>query len=194
MEHHLEAAKEWARDSSNLRVHARGSKSAAACVQVAAELPLPPREAFELMSHPDNAAIFRGIERCTFRRVLWAAAGDGRQTVEVENESGELGCGCWAAAVARDGMGGLLKAQGACCGLGRGAVLANPLPGGELMHNGCRHMCACMHVRGQRCCLWPLAGVPSLFRMLCSGRLEWGPGCTCACRPNPGRTLGHPMT
>lgn len=46
----------------------------------------------QLFAHPDNAVIFRGIERCTYRRILWAAGdslpGDGRQTIEVENESG----------------------------------------------------------------------------------------------------------
>lgn len=52
----------------------------------------------QLFAHPDNAVIFRGIERCTYRRILWAAAdslsGDGRQTIEVENESGAQCC-CW---------------------------------------------------------------------------------------------------
>ena len=92
----LERSRAWA--AGGLSVHARARKGLAALVLAAGELPIPPRQAYELMSHPDNAAIFRGIERCTYRRVLWAAAdcgrpGDGRQTVEVENESGAWGSG-----------------------------------------------------------------------------------------------------
>lgn len=94
----LHLAQAWARGA--LTVRARGGGAHAAHVTASAELPLPPPTAFQLMSHPDNAAIFRGIERCTFRRILWSAAGagrsGGRQTVEVENESG----GCWARAAA----------------------------------------------------------------------------------------------
>ena len=87
----VDQSKEWAK--RHLQLRSKGSRHAAACVTASAELPLSPREAYELMSHPDNAVIFRGIERCTYRQVLWAAAdagrpSDGRQTVEVENESG----------------------------------------------------------------------------------------------------------
>ena len=87
----VDQSKEWAK--RHLQLRSKGSRHAAACVTASAELPLSPREAYALMSHPDNAVIFRGIERCTYRQVLWAAAdagrpSDGRQTVEVENESG----------------------------------------------------------------------------------------------------------
>jgi hypothetical protein len=88
--------KEWARQNNGLSVAAKAGKGCAAVVKGACELPLCPRDAFELFAHPDNAVIFRGIERCTYRRILWAAAdslpGDGRQTIEVENESGAC---CW---------------------------------------------------------------------------------------------------
>lgn len=58
----LEQAQRWAR--AGLTVKAKGSKAAAAVVQAAAELPLPPREAFELFAHPDNAgAGWRGPPR-----------------------------------------------------------------------------------------------------------------------------------
>lgn len=150
--------KEWARQNNSLCVTAKAGKGCAAVVKAACELPLCPRDAFEvrpvpgrpaggrpqrcsarwglasrrragppaplrapdaapqplcfcrcafglrphcrlypiltlqLFAHPDNAVIFRGIERCTYRRILWAAGdslpGDGRQTIEVENESG----------------------------------------------------------------------------------------------------------
>jgi hypothetical protein len=94
MTEECEASKEWARHHLACRAH--GGKGVAAVVHAEAQLPLSPGDAFQLMAHPDNAQIFRGIERCTFRKVLWApcAAGrpavGGRQTVEVENESG--GC------------------------------------------------------------------------------------------------------
>lgn len=85
-------AKEWGRH--HLQCRTRSGKGIAAVVSAEAELPLTPRDAFQLMAHPDNAAIFRGIERCTYRSVLWRSGrADGRQTVEVENESG----GCCAA-------------------------------------------------------------------------------------------------
>ncbi|EFN60178.1 hypothetical protein CHLNCDRAFT_56629 [Chlorella variabilis] len=79
-------AKEWGRH--HLQCRTRSGKGIAAVVSAEAELPLTPRDAFQLMAHPDNAAIFRGIERCTYRSVLWRSGrADGRQTVEVENES-----------------------------------------------------------------------------------------------------------
>lgn len=96
----LAHAQAWARGGLELRC--RGTRAAAAVLHAAAELPLPPLDCFQLMSHPENAAIFRGIERCTYRRVLWAAAGgrraDGRQTIEVENESGACAVPCARAA------------------------------------------------------------------------------------------------
>ena len=76
----------------DIKLHARRAPGVAARVSAECVLPLPRRAAFELFAHPDNAAIFRGINRCTYRHVLWASSeagrADGRQTVEVENESG----------------------------------------------------------------------------------------------------------
>lgn len=87
----LDSSKDWARH--HLKCRTIGGKGVAAVVHAEAELPLAPLAAFQLMAHPDNAAIFRGIERCTYRKVVWAASdtgpADGRQTIEVENESGE---------------------------------------------------------------------------------------------------------
>ncbi|KAI3429873.1 hypothetical protein D9Q98_010184 [Chlorella vulgaris] len=85
----LDSSKDWARH--HLKCRTIGGKGVAAVVHAEAELPLAPLAAFQLMAHPDNAAIFRGIERCTYRKVVWAASdtgpADGRQTIEVENES-----------------------------------------------------------------------------------------------------------
>ena len=64
----LEASKEWGRQ--HLSLQTRGGRGVAAVVTATAELPLPPALAYETMSHPDNAAIFRGIERCTLRKIL----------------------------------------------------------------------------------------------------------------------------
>lgn len=63
------------------------SRQAPCQLTAAAVLPLTPRETFELLTHPENCAIFKGIDRCTYRRIL-ADDGDGLQEVEVENESG----------------------------------------------------------------------------------------------------------
>lgn len=63
------------------------SRQAPCQLTAAAVLPLTPRETFELLTHPENAAIFKGIDRCTYRRIL-ADDGDGLQEIEVENESG----------------------------------------------------------------------------------------------------------
>lgn len=41
---------------------------------------------YELLTHPDNAEILRGLNRCTARKILWNN-GRGHQLVEVENES-----------------------------------------------------------------------------------------------------------
>ena len=57
-----------------------------------AVIPISPIKFYELLTHPENSLIFRGIERCTYRRIL-ADDAAGRQVVEVENESGRFGAG-----------------------------------------------------------------------------------------------------
>lgn len=95
----LELAKQAMR---GMQLTVRGAPGLAARLRAIGDLPLPPAAAWELFSHPDNSKIFRGIERCTYRKVLWAGRGGTggaqRQTVEVENESGQrVGGGAWGA-------------------------------------------------------------------------------------------------
>jgi hypothetical protein len=50
-------------------------------------LALPPRQIWEILAHPHNAAVFRHVDRCTFRRLL-ADDGAGRRRLEVRHEAG----------------------------------------------------------------------------------------------------------
>mmetsp|Transcript_2675 Transcript_2675/g.7945 ORF Transcript_2675/g.7945 Transcript_2675/m.7945 type:complete len:317 (-) Transcript_2675:355-1305(-) len=55
-------------------------------VTVNCRLDVPPRTAFEVISDPDNARVFRSIEECTYRKVLHENRG--RKRVAVEHRSG----------------------------------------------------------------------------------------------------------
>ena len=77
-----------ARSTEPERGHARGFRR----IVATAVIPISPIKFYELLTHPENSLIFRGIERCTYRRIL-ADDAAGRQVVEVENESGRFGAG-----------------------------------------------------------------------------------------------------
>lgn len=64
-----------------------------ACSLIAqATLPLPASLLFEVLVHPENAAILRSLDRCTHRLVL-EGDGCGRLACEVEHETCEHVCG-----------------------------------------------------------------------------------------------------
>ncbi|KAK9810148.1 hypothetical protein WJX72_005616 [[Myrmecia] bisecta] len=55
-------------------------------VSLRAKVDLPPDRVFDILTNPDNARVFRGIKRITYRKVLERDA-QGRQKVEVEHEA-----------------------------------------------------------------------------------------------------------
>ncbi|GAB4814689.1 hypothetical protein N2152v2_001735 [Parachlorella kessleri] len=75
---------EWAAQHLSISL---GSRAGFAChIDASAVLPLSAAQAYELLTHPDNAAIFRGIDLCSYRHIL-QDDGCERLLVEVENVS-----------------------------------------------------------------------------------------------------------
>lgn len=77
------AAEQWVTD--NVDIISR-RQSGTLHVEASCSFPVTDEQFYELITHPENFEIFRNIQRCTFRKVLWNN-GRGHQLVEVENES-----------------------------------------------------------------------------------------------------------
>lgn len=68
------------------RVHILQEHGFLCHIKAHTRLELPPRQAFEIIADPDNARIFRSIEECTYRKVLYEK--QQKQRVAVEHQSG----------------------------------------------------------------------------------------------------------
>lgn len=79
----LSAAEQWVTD--NVDIVSR-RQNGTLHVEASCSFPVTDMQFYELITHPENFEIFRNIQRCTFRKVLWNN-GRGHQLVEVENES-----------------------------------------------------------------------------------------------------------
>lgn len=75
-----------AAESLDERVHVLQEHGFLCHIQVQTRFNIPPRQAFEIISDPDNARIFRSIEECTHRKVLHE--NKARQRVSVVHQSG----------------------------------------------------------------------------------------------------------
>ena len=77
------AAEQWVTD--NVEINTR-RQSGTLHVEASCSFPVTDELFYELITHPENFDIFRNIQRCTFRKIIWND-GRGHQLVEVENES-----------------------------------------------------------------------------------------------------------
>jgi len=80
----IERAASWVRRNVLMEVSKRGQGELE--IEAATIFPIEERKVYEIITHPDNHEIFRGIQRCTHRKVLMND-GKGRQVLEVVNES-----------------------------------------------------------------------------------------------------------
>lgn len=81
----LQAAARWVADNVEIECVRDPAANTLHCTATIPSFALSPRDFYELITHPENYEIFRNIQRCTFRKVLWHDRG--RDVVEVENES-----------------------------------------------------------------------------------------------------------
>ena len=80
----VHSAAKWV--SENVVFDVQSSADGELQIEAATIFPSDERTVYELLTHPDNYEIFRGVSRSTFRRML-SNDGLGNQLIEVENES-----------------------------------------------------------------------------------------------------------
>ncbi|KAH7620620.1 hypothetical protein Ndes2526B_g04544 [Nannochloris sp. 'desiccata'] len=81
----LEAAQQWVEDNVNITTRRQGGTLH---VEATTMFNIPAETCWNMIAHPDNCEVFRNIQRCTYRKVLWNGPREGHhQLVVVENES-----------------------------------------------------------------------------------------------------------
>jgi hypothetical protein len=81
----LEAAQQWVEDNVTITTTREGSTLH---VEATTMFNIPAATCWNMIAHPDNCEVFRNIQRCTYRKVVWNGPRRGHhQLVVVENES-----------------------------------------------------------------------------------------------------------
>jgi hypothetical protein len=81
----LEAAQQWVDDNVNISTR---RQDGTLHVEATTMFNIPAGTCWNMIAHPDNCEVFRNIQRCTYRKLIWNGPREGHhQLVVVENES-----------------------------------------------------------------------------------------------------------
>jgi len=81
----LEAAQQWVEDNVNITTR---RQDGTLHVEATTMFNISAADCWNMIAHPDNCEVFRNIQRCTYRKLIWNGPREGHhQLVVVENES-----------------------------------------------------------------------------------------------------------